>query len=36
MFEKTQNEIKREEEKEKEPVKLPTFKQSELKSYTEE
>jgi len=26
MFEKTQNEIKREEEKENEPVTLPTFK----------
>jgi hypothetical protein len=26
MFEKTQNEIRREEEKEKEPVLLPTFK----------
>ena len=36
MFEKTQNEIKREEMKENEPVSLPTFKQSELKSYTEE
>ena len=36
MFEKTLAEIRREEEKEKEPVLLPTFKQSELKTYTEE
>lgn len=36
LFEKTQNEIKREEEKEKEPILLPTFKQSELQTYTEE
>ena len=36
LFEKTQKEIQREEEKEKEPVVLPTFKQSELQTYTEE
>ena len=36
LFEKTQKEIQREEEKEKEPVSLPTFKQTELQTYTEE
>ncbi len=36
LYEKTQEEIKREELKEMLAVQLPTFKQNELKTYTEE